>query len=103
MQSTFTERGINREFIRAIRPTPEQMEQIQPVLREYAREKRELMQQYRTDQHILFLEFRKEIDPYLTPEQRQRLDQMDNRWRQRFMHGPGRGPGPHGKWKRPGG
>ncbi len=100
MQSTFTERGMNREFIRAIRPTPEQMEQIHPILREYAGEKRDLMQQYRNEQHELFLGFRQEIDPYLSPAQKQRLDRLDNRWQQRFMHGPGRGPGPRGKGKR---
>ncbi len=100
MQSTFTERGINREFMRAIRPNPEQMKQLGPVLRKYAGEKRNLMQKYRSNQHELFLELRKEIDPYLTPEQKQRLDQMDKRWQQRFMHGPGRGPGPGRKGKR---
>lgn len=100
MKSAFTERGINREFLRAIRPTPEQMDLMRPILRKYAGEKRDLMQEYRNNQHVLFLEFRQEIDPYLTPAQKDRLDQMDNRWKQRFMRGPGRGPGPHGKWKR---
>ncbi|NOX85420.1 MAG: hypothetical protein GXO86_05580 [Chlorobi bacterium] len=100
MQSTFTERGMNREFIRAIRPTPEQMKQLHPVLRKYAGKKRDLMQEYRNNQHELFLEFRQETDPYLTPAQKDRLDQMDIRWRQRFMHGPGRGPGPRGKRNR---
>ena len=106
VKNTFTERGMNREFMRVLRPTPEQMEQIRPALKEYAGEKRELMQEYRKDQHELFLDFRKKIDPYLTPEQKQRLERLDNRWKQRFMHGPargpGKGPGPHGKRKRPG-
>lgn len=99
MRSTFTERGVNREFIRAIRPAPEQMEQLKPILKKYAGMKRNLMTDYRSNQHELFLKFRQEINPYLTPEQKERLDQMDNRWKRRFMHSPGRGPGPRGKGK----
>ncbi len=100
MRSTFTERGMNREFMHAVRPTPEQMEQLSPILKKYAGMKRDLMRDYRSNQHEQFLEFRQEVNPYLTPGQKERLNQIDNRWKQRFMHDSGRGPGPRGKGKR---
>jgi len=98
MRNAFTEQGFDREFMRVLHPTPEQMEQLKPILKKYADLHRDLMADYRNNQHDLFIELRKEIDPYLTDEQKERLDNIRNRWRQHFnQHPPGK-PGRRG-WK----
>jgi hypothetical protein len=95
MQSFYTEKGANRAFMRVLDPTPEQMEQIRPILQRHARQNRELLDHHRAEQQALFLELEDELRPLLTDEQIERLEELKHRWQQRFNHsGPGHGRGP---------
>lgn len=107
LQEYFTERGFGREFMMVLDPTPEQMEKIRPILRNYALQNHKNMTQYREGQAQLMKDLQKDLKPYLNPDQIRRLSELRNRWDRRFwwrrqmrMHrgrrggmGPGRGPG----------
>lgn len=99
MQSFYTEQGANRAFMRVLDPTPEQMEQIRPILQRHAQQNRELLDHHRSEQRLLFQELEDELRPILTEEQMEKLELLKRRWDQRFM-GPGgrhgRGPGHRG-------
>ncbi len=108
MKNFYTEKGAQHAFMRVIDPTPEQMEQIRPILQEHAWQNRDLYFEYRENQQQLFEHLEDELRPYLTEAQLARLSELKNRWQNRFEgrglgRGPGfgRGPGPHGP--RPGG
>jgi len=93
MQSFYTEKGADRAFMRVLDPTPEQMEKIQPILRRHAQQNRELLNQHRGEQQALFLELEEELKPFLTQEQIEKLNDLKQRWRQRFNRQGGRGRG----------
>lgn len=103
LQEYFTERGFGREFMMVLNPTPEQMEKIRPILKNYALKNHKNMMQYREGQAQLMINLQKDLKPYLNPDQIKRLSELRNRWDRRFwwrrrmrMHrgGPGRmGPG----------
>lgn len=106
LQEYFTERGFGREFMMVLNPTPEQMEKIRPILRDYALKNHQNMAQYREGQAQLMKNLQKDLKPYLNQDQIRRLSELRNRWDRRFwwrrqmrMHrrgprmGPGGGPG----------
>lgn len=95
MQNFYTEKGVDQGFIRALDLTPEQMEEIGPILREHAAKNRSLLQRHREDQQVLFQELKDEIMPFLTEEQIEKLDSFKRRWQERFK-GEGQ------QWKRKG-
>jgi Spy/CpxP family protein refolding chaperone len=98
MQSFYTEKGANRAFMRVLDPTPEQMEQIRPILQQHARQNKELLKHHRSEQQALFLELENELRPLLTDEQMEKLEELKHRWQERFTRpgGHGRGPGHRG-------
>ena len=99
MQSFYTEKGADRAFMRVLDPTPEQMEKVRPILQRHAQQNRELLTNHRVEQQALFIELENELRPFLTHEQMERLDDLKNRWRQRFDRsrgGRGRGAGHRG-------
>ncbi len=67
-------------------PTPEQREKILPVIRKYAAENNKLREEYREDFIDLMKNFKKDLYPYLTDEQKQRIEHIS--------HGP-QGPKDH--------
>ena len=80
-------------------PTPEQREKILPVIRKYADENNKLREEYREDFITLMKDFKKDLYPYLTDEQKQRIECMphgpkgpDKRSGHRGSPSPGRGP-----------
>ncbi len=90
-----------------IDPTPEQKEKILPVIRKYASENNVLRERYRNDFIALMKDFKKELYPYLTDAQKER---MDNIARSHVTRGAGpkrRGgppsppPGSHGPGRMP--
>jgi hypothetical protein len=104
LQEYFTERGFGREFMMVLNPSPEQMEKIRPILKDYALKNHKNMMQYREGQAQLMQNLQKDLKPYLNPDQIRRLSNLRNRWDRRFwwhrqmrmrMHrgGPGMGPG----------
>jgi len=84
MQNFYTEKGVDRGFIRALDLTSDQMEEIGPILREHARKNRNLLHRHREDQQILFQELKAEIKPFLTEEQVEKLDSFKRSWQKRF-------------------
>jgi len=95
MQSFYTEKGADRAFMRVLNPTPEQMEQIRPILHRHAQQNRELLGHHRSEQQALFVELEDELRPLLTEVQMERLEELKHRWKQRFDRpGGGRGKGP---------
>jgi hypothetical protein len=100
LQGYYTEQGFRQEFMRVLRPTPEQMNRIRPVLMNYGRQNRDNMMEYRKRQRALMLDLRHDLQPILTPEQNRHLKALQMRWNQRFFDR--RGPGGHGPMHRRG-
>ena len=84
-----------------------QKDAIKPVVDKYAKENFELMKNFRGEFSVLMKEFHKELTPYLTPEQIERLNEFGKRGREmrgkgestrdgkrRHRSGPGDNPGP---------
>jgi hypothetical protein len=91
MRSDFREQGFNRKVMRALDPTPEQMEQLRPILKKHAKMQKEMMSSMRASQDALFSEFRADVQPYLTEEQVKKLDRMHEKFKRRVERdGPDR-------------
>ena len=84
MQKYYTPQGFRYEIRRVLRPTPEQLKKMRPVLEKYARQNRENMIGFRQDQAKLMENLRHDLIPFLTPGQAERLKRMVQR-RMRFM------------------
>ncbi len=90
-----------------IDPTPEQKEKILPVIKKYASENNTLREKYRGDFIALMKDFRKELDPYLTKAQKERMDNIARSHSKRSggskRHGgpPSPPPGDHGSGRMP--
>ena len=80
----------------------EQKDEIRPVVDKYAKKNFELMKNFRGEFSVLMKEFHKELTPYLTPEQIERLNEFGKRGREMRKRGesPRHGKGRHGR--RPG-
>jgi len=89
LQSYYTEQGFRYEFMRMLDPTPAQMDEIRPILMNYAQKNRENMMSYRTRQQELMTNLQKDLLPYLHKDQIERMNRMRTRWDRRFMR-PGR-------------
>ncbi len=105
MQKYFTEKGFRYEFMRVLRPSPEQLQKMRPVLKTYAQRNRENMMFFRKQQWQLMKNLRHDLKPFLSPKQVKRLEIMEHR-RMRFMRNDPmrRRPmhPPHGRPRRPG-
>ncbi len=84
MQKYYTPKGFRYEFRRVLRPTPEQIKKMRPVLEKYARQNRENMMDFRQHQAELMQSLFRDLKPFLTPRQVERLKRMEQR-RMRFM------------------
>ncbi|MCD6565148.1 MAG: hypothetical protein J7K53_04315 [Bacteroidales bacterium] len=80
-----------------------QKDAIMPVVDEYAKKNFELMKNFRGEFSVLMKEFHKELTPYLTPEQIERLNEFGKRGRE--IRGRGESPrhGRRGPHRSPGG
>jgi len=85
MQNYFTVRGFNRALIRIIEPTPQQMKQLDPILKKYARKNRRRMFEMRMAQKNSFDSLEMELKPYLTPAQIERFEKYKKRRQKHFM------------------
>ena len=86
MKNYYTDIGFNREFMSILRPSPEQREEIIPILRRYAGYNRELMGDFRAGQKELFFELKDELGEYLDEDQIERLNNVWERRKQRFQN-----------------
>lgn len=80
MRSMNTEQGLNHEFKRILKPTPEQMAQLEPILKEFSERNNEMICEFRSNQKELFTELRAEVDPLLTEEQLDHMNCIKKRW-----------------------
>ncbi len=100
MQKYYTPKGFRYEMRRVLRPTPEQIKKMRPVLEKYARQNRENMMNFRQRQAELLQNLFRDLKPFLTPQQVERLKRVEER-RMRFMqqrqmqHRPAPPGGPH--------
>ena len=81
MQNFFTEQGFNGALVRIIQPTPEQMKQIKPILRKYARKNRRRIINMHQAQMNSFDSLEMEIKPFLTEKQIKRFEHVKLRHR----------------------
>ncbi len=84
MQKYYTEKGFRYEFMHVLRPSPEQMQNMRPVLKTYAQKNREDMMFFRRQQQQLMKNLHHDLKPFLSPKQVKRLEMMEHR-RMRFM------------------
>jgi hypothetical protein len=73
IQSMSSEESFRQRTFSIIEPTPEQQEKIIPVIDEYARKADSLKAAYRKGFNKFFEEYHSQLEPYLEPEQVQKL------------------------------
>jgi hypothetical protein len=77
------ERGFHRHLLEFLEPTPEQEEQLEPIILRYAKQMGEQMMEHRQERRVLVDAMHKEIKPLLTDQQIQKLDDFSKRVRGR--------------------
>jgi len=96
-RSFASQEGFGRWTLHVVNPTPEQKQQLMPVIKKYAEKNLELRWKYKKDFLDLMKDYKKELYPLLTPEQIQRLETMTHA-RPGWHHSKGkRVPPPGGK------
>jgi hypothetical protein len=93
-------RGFMERFERIIEPTQSQRSKIRKILRDHFEKVHEQSRQFRGRFMQLNDSLRTELDPILTDEQKERLDEMEKRFREHERGGFGMRP-PHPKRKFP--
>jgi uncharacterized membrane-anchored protein YhcB (DUF1043 family) len=96
LKNFYTEKGFKHQFISNVHPTPEQLKQLEPAFKKYVSKNRELIKTFREKRHENYLEFKNEAEDILSPEQMQRLQNLETR-RDKIM----RNKKPHFGNKRP--
>lgn len=86
IKSYYTDKGFNREFMGILRPTPEQRDELIPILRKHAALNRELMMGFREGQKELFFNLKDELKEHLDDDQMKRLDLVWEKRKQRFKN-----------------
>lgn len=76
LHNYYTPAGFHRQLFRTIEPTPEQIDQIKPILNQYAAKNSELLVEFKHNQYDLYEELIEELEPYLTEQQIERLQEM---------------------------
>ncbi|MGD8539780.1 MAG: hypothetical protein PVI66_13775 [Candidatus Aminicenantes bacterium] len=90
-------KGMISFIERNIQPTPDQREQIREILKKHRINSQEIREKFMEDMRLEFESLEAELDPILTPEQKNRLKRrFRGPWRdpRRFpdRHGPRRKP-----------
>ena len=88
-----------KEHLRTeLKLTPEQMQQISPVIDRAASQLKTKREQTMGDVHEIFEQAHRDMQPFLTPEQRTRLEELEKRHRhllhRRGLMAPGPPPSP---------
>lgn len=92
--STRMPAGFVSHFRKTIEPTDEQWRKIEPILDKYGKKLSDMHHKFRENIFPVFESFKKELDPLLTEEQKERL-------KKKMFRRPGP-PGPPGPPGRPG-
>ena len=85
MRQNFIERGMERQLMNVIDPSPEQMEKIRPVFYDFEEKRHQQLFEHRDEQREIFEEFEDELKPYLSSEQLERLQLLKDKNRKRFQ------------------
>jgi Spy/CpxP family protein refolding chaperone len=84
-----------KERLRAeLKLTPDQVEKISPIIDRAASELKTTREQTMQSVHKIFSQTHREMEPFLTPEQRTKLGQMEQRHRRLLHHHGLMPPGP---------
>lgn len=96
IQRAFADRnptGMVSFIERNIRPTPEQREQIREILEKHRKKSVEMREKFMMDMQAEFESMEAELDPILTPEQKNRLKRrLHGTWKDRGRFLDRRGP-----------
>jgi Spy/CpxP family protein refolding chaperone len=85
---------IKQRLRAELKLTPEQMQQISPIIDHAASQLKTRREQTMRDIHEIFEQTHREMQPFLTPEQRTKLQELEKRHRY-LLHRHGlMGPGP---------
>jgi hypothetical protein len=68
-----TEAGFRQAALEMLSPSPEQLDELNPIISEYARLNRDLNHSYRRDFDALQMSYFNELEPYLTEKQIDKL------------------------------
>ena len=85
MRQDFMERGMERQLVRVLKPSPEQMQELRPILDKYAEIRRESFIEHRQLQKQIFDDFEEELKPHLSQKQFLRLQQLKKKNIERFQ------------------
>ena len=80
-----TERGFASHFINLVGPTNDQIDKINPIIDYYAKQSEEINELFREQIRSMMDSMHYQIDPYLTEEQRNLIEER-MRNRKMFMH-----------------
>lgn len=75
-----------------LQPTPEQMDKLDPIMREFANKNREMIGNFKKQADKLMEDQWRQIKPILNTEQLERLEDMEN-WRRAYWRGRPEGGG----------
>jgi hypothetical protein len=90
-------RGMVSFIERNIRPTPDQREEIRAILEKHRKKTADMREKFMMDMRAEFESLEAELDPILTPEQKERLKRrFRDPWRDR-----GRFPDQRRHWRKP--
>jgi hypothetical protein len=76
MRQDFARQGMDYRFMRALDPSPEQMEDIRPIFDKYNEIRREQFEEHLERQRRIFGDFESELRPYLSPRQLEKMDRI---------------------------
>lgn len=85
MRQNFMERGMERQLMKVLKPSPEQMQELRPILDKYAEIRKESLIEHRQSQKQIFSDFEEELKPHLSQEQFLRLQQLKEKNIERFQ------------------
>jgi Spy/CpxP family protein refolding chaperone len=98
MDSGSMAQHLKKRLRAELKLTPEQMQQISPVVDRAASQLKTKREQTMRDVHEIFEQAHRDMQPFLTPEQRTRLEELEKRHRHLLhRHGlmaPGSPPSP---------
>jgi Spy/CpxP family protein refolding chaperone len=77
-----------------LRLTPDQVQKISPIIDRAASQLKTTREQTMRDVHDIFSQTHREMEPFLTPEQRAKLAQLEERHRRLLHHHGFMPPGP---------
>ena len=92
MKSSFIEDGFSRQLMRTLKPSEEQLKAMRPIMDKFAKIRREKFKDHRAEQSKIFDDFEDELKPILSDDQIERLEEMKEKFNDKFPQNRGEGP-----------